>query len=77
MPDGQLHARVQWKTGCGVRAAVHEVTRAWSGLSKSIGLRGFHLAYQSSFRNKGSMAVLLVLESREDVFTSLTARVVS
>lgn len=65
--DGLLHVKMQWKMCCRIRAAMQIVTRAYSTLSKSVGLGSFQTAFSPCLLYEASTAIVHVLKSQEDV----------
>lgn len=72
--EGQLHAKMEWKTACGIGAAVQKLTRAWTVLSKLLGQGSLQIAYLLYVLYERTMAMLQVMKSPEDGFSALSQR---
>lgn len=74
MADGRPIVKMQGRTGCRIAAAAQPVTRTGRAVLKSIGLSTVQTAYSHRFLRESRMAVLQVLMSWEDFFSSLSLR---
>lgn len=74
MQNSRLHAKLLWKTGSEIEAALHLVKRAWSVLTKAVGLRNSETAFSLYIICDERTALLHIVLSRSGDLAPVSER---